>query len=600
MAMKSIVDIELNDSKFKAYVAAYQKYEALLGKQPEAWKKVGQSIDNTRSGMDKLVASVNEASKNAGSLQAIHEKATLTLKDSNRTWELLVRNSKYFADNIVTATRSLLTWAGVTTALGGLLGAGGLFGIERLAQNAAGGRASAGGLGVTPGQQRAFGINYGRLGLSTNSVLSGVNAALTDPAQLANLARVGITNTQGKDAAQVSAELIQKLHDMTQNVPTNLLGTYAKAWNVQSLGISEEDLRRIRDRPQGELDEIRKGFTRDSGSLNVSDETGRAWERLKAQLDRASQLIETRLITALSGLAPQIEHLSAGFADFITKLLGSNNTKHLLDDLAVGLGKLGDVLTSPEFFSQIDKFIGEVKDFGESFSGFFDIFKEGIGKLNEIKDSLNGIIDWENNIGGLLKQFQQSDPTTNSPHPGPQGLVGNTWWNRIFHPSSFSGGAGPAFFQQIEASRGLPGGVLDAIWAQESGRGANKGPSRTGAVGDFQFEPGTWSTYGGGGNPWNLQDSAGAAGRYLQKLLGEFGGDIAKAVAAYNAGEGTVEKDIARARREGGRWQDYLPAETKGYLNHVLPHVGGGGQEVAVRIYNNTGGNAVAVASAMA
>ena len=79
----------------------------------------------------------------------------------------------------------------------------------------------------------------------------------------------------------------------------------------------------------------------------------------------------------------------------------------------------------------------------------------------------------------------------------------------------------------------------------------------------------------------------------------EFNGDIAKVLAAYNAGEGTVEKDIARARREGGNWQDYLPDETKGYLRKTLP-IASRGQAVAVTIYNNTGGNAVVVASAMA
>lgn len=53
---------------------------------------------------------------------------------------------------------------------------------------------------------------------------------------------------------------------------------------------------------------------------------------------------------------------------------------------------------------------------------------------------------------------------------------------------------------------------------------------------------------------------------YFQKQLETFG-DPAKAVAAYNAGPGNVQKAVAKG---GENWQQYLPAETKGYLQSVL------------------------------
>lgn len=63
---------------------------------------------------------------------------------------------------------------------------------------------------------------------------------------------------------------------------------------------------------------------------------------------------------------------------------------------------------------------------------------------------------------------------------------------------------------------------------------------------------------------------------YFQKQLETFGGDQEKAVAAYNAGPGNVQKAVARG---GANWKDHLPGETKGYLQSVF----GGGPRVIGR-----------------
>lgn len=63
---------------------------------------------------------------------------------------------------------------------------------------------------------------------------------------------------------------------------------------------------------------------------------------------------------------------------------------------------------------------------------------------------------------------------------------------------------------------------------------------------------------------------------YFQKQLETFGGDMEKAVAAYNAGPGNVQKAVARG---GENWKQFLPQETKGYLQSVL----GGGATVLAK-----------------
>lgn len=55
--------------------------------------------------------------------------------------------------------------------------------------------------------------------------------------------------------------------------------------------------------------------------------------------------------------------------------------------------------------------------------------------------------------------------------------------------------------------------------------------------------------------------------KYLSYLLKYFNNDAEKAIAAYNAGEGTVGKLV---KNYGSKWKDHLPSETKKYLPKVL------------------------------
>lgn len=53
---------------------------------------------------------------------------------------------------------------------------------------------------------------------------------------------------------------------------------------------------------------------------------------------------------------------------------------------------------------------------------------------------------------------------------------------------------------------------------------------------------------------------------YFDKQVDTFGGDVAKGMAAYNAGPGRVRKAEQQALEQGGLWTDYLPKETQDYL----------------------------------
>jgi len=99
--------------------------------------------------------------------------------------------------------------------------------------------------------------------------------------------------------------------------------------------------------------------------------------------------------------------------------------------------------------------------------------------------------------------------------------------------------------------------------------------SPKGAMGIAQIMPATAAQPGYGIKPATPAELATPEGnanfgqRYFEGMYNKFG-DPEKAAAAYNAGPGTIEKAMLVASQQGGTWKDYIPAETKTYLEKVF------------------------------
>jgi soluble lytic murein transglycosylase-like protein len=114
--------------------------------------------------------------------------------------------------------------------------------------------------------------------------------------------------------------------------------------------------------------------------------------------------------------------------------------------------------------------------------------------------------------------------------------------------------------QLVEAAAlkaGLPPAIVHAVAKAESGY-RQDAVSRKGAIGVMQLMPETARDLKV--DPHDTAQNVEAGTMYLRDLLVKYDGDPAKAVAAYNAGPGAVDK-----------YGDVPPyAETRSYVNRVL------------------------------
>ncbi|WP_419820078.1 tape measure protein [Acinetobacter sp.] len=123
-------------------------------------------------------------------------------------------------------------------------------------------------------------------------------------------------------------------------------------------------------------------------------------------------------------------------------------------------------------------------------------------------------------------------------------------------------------FGGLESKYGLPSGMLSAINMIESRGNANAYNKSSGAAGGFQMLSGTATQYGVK-DRYNLAQSAEGAAKYLQYLLKLFNGNIEKAVRAYHAGEGNVQKG-----KNLGKYNNQYIKDYYGYMGGISGFTG--------------------------
>lgn len=650
--VKSILDVEVNDGPFQRYRELFEKYQEEVAKHPAAWVEIGKEIKQVGAEFHDAANALNAITRAQSRSATIGEKQT-------HQWHSLADSSKKAAEHFASIARSMLRVSTLTGAFTGLLGLGGLFGFDRLAQNASGWRRAAMGLGTTIGGQRAFGLDFNRV-VDAGAFLSGVNNALHDVTKRVALTGLGLNPGPGADTATVGVEALQRVKSLVDQTPDQFLGQLLTARRLGDLGLTLQDLERIKATPRAELGSDISAFGFDRRALQLTRQQAVEWQKLQVQLSRAGQSIETTFITGLTPLAPELAKLSSGFQNLVQAFLSNPHMKEWIQDVADGMDHLAKYLHSDRLQADVSWLLDEIERFGTAI-GRFVSWAESIlgGNGNTTPGAPGGTTQNDGHKSSWLTRtfpglvpaghlvIRRGNATTELgrenlptwlggnvevPVPGvPQSVLDK--WSRT---AKYLAPEQAQTIADAEARKqGVPLWVERLIFRKEGGLNPDGSPkvSRSGAIGFGQLMPRT--AMGLHVNPADTaQNARGSVDLMEQIHRAHPDWTWQQVAAAYNWNPAGVSREIAKY---GADWAKHLPPETTAYIkgfggdvhqyagaapapresagdranDHALAdalngirrslqqsrgHSGG----VRVDIRNNTGGNAVVTAGQLA
>ena len=232
------------------------------------------------------------------------------------------------------------------------------------------------------------------------------------------------------------------------------------------------------------------------------------------------------------------------------------------------LGKLHDKFAelshlTPQLIEKSNQYNESIAILSQSFTGLLNILANtNMPFLTLLSNGLSNAIEF---VDKLIIKIDKFDPfglnkwiLSHLPSSAPNTSAGGPITNPDVARKSFS---------DIDKENKLPTGTIDFLYKQESAGGKGSMVSSAGATGPFQLMPSTAAAFGmSREDTFDTAKSSKAAGSLMGRLLVKYKGDIDKALAGYNWGEGNVDK----------KGMGHLPEETKKYIANYHNMIGAG------------------------
>ncbi len=389
MVAKSIVDIDVNDDKFVSFMEKFKEYQAALEELPEAWRGLAHgATDATKETAkaktegDLLAKAFSEGASAILSINSGLERLTDSLDRANKSQEDFnkkTRSSKGFlsdatkdakslAGHIRDATTSLLSWGGIVGLFTGVLGVGGLFGLNRLAATTGSQRFTSLGIGTSIGALDSTAINYQKALGNPTGTLGAIRDSQMDLSKRWQFQAMGISNPD-QDPAKLLPQMIRNARDIFVKNGSTLQG--ANAYGLTNF-FSLDDLNRFKNMSDEEIDAMERRAQKDAKLLQITDQQARQWQDFNVQLDYSGQSIRNTFVRGLGPLTPQLSKLSDALAGAIDTVLQSPELGKWIDGLAGGIERFGKYLASPEFTKDVDSFMAGIEKLGALIGKVYD------------------------------------------------------------------------------------------------------------------------------------------------------------------------------------------------------------------------------------
>lgn len=407
---KSIVDIQVNDKKFKEFQAEYNKFLESLEKMPRGWDKLDKGIGKTEGTLRNTTAALlaqqaafrsqdkEETRKSNAALKKAREtrgeNARVQREERERTraadkeererkkqvldaerkrraeTRAILNDTKAIGKAVAQTTVNLFKWVGIGEALTGLAGFGSLWGVADLAGRATDMRRAALSLGTTAPGQEAANIFLSPF-MDVNRALGGVAAAKADRSSWWAQGATGVPFA-GMDPVQALLKLLTSAQGYVKRSGYQITEQDPRIRAFEAAGIDINTLRAVQGMGSRELREAVSGTAQGMKSLNqkLGPDNLIAWTHLQVALHDAGVEIEGTLIKGLLPLAKTLSQLSTAVVKAIDDFFNTHDVTEWVKEFGHGIKDVAEYISSGKFKASVTMVVTEL---GQVASGLKDL-----------------------------------------------------------------------------------------------------------------------------------------------------------------------------------------------------------------------------------
>ena len=368
MTDKAIVEIPLDTSAFDAFRLKFEQLRKQAGETPKAWDAVGKTTDAAAQTFEKLASSLGKMHAALDGIGEEIEEAGAAQDVASDRWAHIASSAKQFGANVKTSSLSLAKWTGLTSLFAGIMSAGGLYGISRMAAGVSGRRTASLSYGMGYGEFQSYQTNFARFG-NAGGLLSGFNTALNSVQDrwplYALMGPDADRRLAGKSAGAALAEALPDIKRFVDNTdPRNMAGALS-ASGLDRMGVDLETALTFRRMSPQEIAQVGSAFSADQGPMGLSREMAQKWQEFDIALATAGSEIENRFAVNLVHLAPGLTRLADGLANLVDHALQKGGPiEGWLKRADRGLEEFAGYVGSKSFLSAVGVFVKRVDDVG--------------------------------------------------------------------------------------------------------------------------------------------------------------------------------------------------------------------------------------------
>jgi hypothetical protein len=416
VAIKSVVDIDLNEEKFKRFTDQYSKYQEALKSQPGEWKDAEKAAGGADDVVVKILAAFMAMGSFHESLREEDEKDNKVLKQKLSLWEKIQKESLNTMHHVEDTAKWFLKWG----SIGFGLSLAGLFGLRSVAEDVSEQRNQALGLDVGIGSPAAFARHQGRYFSNPEQVLEGAFTARSNVASPAYQAIASLGINPHQSTVAVANQLLLKIQAMAKAMPQQQVGNLLLEYpGLSQFGIGLQDLERLRGISTGELKGQIAAYAPDVRAAGLTGRQGLAYANFLSSINATFAGMKKAVESDLVPLLGPIERIAKALGSAVSQFLRSKFVVTALNDIATEIEKFANEVSGKKFsdsIGRLESFVQTIDSLGTDISNAAKPFTWSFGHVGNWLGEGAGWVstnfqrELDNARARVSKQNQASNP----------------------------------------------------------------------------------------------------------------------------------------------------------------------------------------------